>query len=131
MTKPISRRMAVDCILHRFMTCSLLVRSGQLPNSGITLHCSICDEPFLPGQDIEFDHIHADVHGGAHDYKNLRPLHAECHKKKTALDIKANAKIKRITGKTKARRGRKMGKRPPGTGNGFPPKGSAPMRKKR
>lgn len=63
--------------------------------------CSLCSEWVLPGQEIEWDHIHALVHGGQHDYTNLRPVHAGCHKKKTAQDIKANAKIKRIRGETK------------------------------
>ena len=50
--------------------------------------------------------------------KNLRALHKACHKRKTALDIKANAKIKRLRGETKGRpkrdwpKGPKMKSRP-------------------
>lgn len=98
MTKPISRKMVVDCLLD-----TVIGWYGQLP-------CRICTHPLLPGQDIQFDHIHADVFGGPHEYQNLRPVHAECHKKKTARDVKANAKIKRIRGETKTRPKRKMPK---------------------
>jgi 5-methylcytosine-specific restriction endonuclease McrA len=85
MTKPISRKMAVDCLLHRFSY-----------EAGKALFCTICNQPIYAGEDIQFDHIHADIFNGPHEYQNLRPVHAECHKKKTARDIKDNAKIKRI-----------------------------------
>lgn len=90
MTKPISRKMAVDAILHRLAAW----HSFHLP-------CAICDAHLEPGQDIQFDHHHADVFDGPHEYQNLRPVHAECHKKKTAQDIKDNSKIKRIRGERK------------------------------
>lgn len=81
MTKPISRKMAVDCILHR------------IPGY---VNCGLCGVALRPGDDIEFDHIHAWVHGGPHAYQNLRPVHAHCHKAKTKADVQANAKVKRI-----------------------------------
>lgn len=82
MTKPISRKMAVDCLLHCW---------------GPSFPCAICGEPLLPGQAIQFDHIHADVFDGPHEYQNLRPVHYDpCHKSKTKADIQANAKVKRI-----------------------------------
>jgi 5-methylcytosine-specific restriction endonuclease McrA len=84
MTKPISRKMAVDCLLW------------IVENHIGTMFCTMCQTPVRAGQDIQFDHIHADVFDGPHEYQNLRPLHATCHRKKSAQDVKDNAKIKRI-----------------------------------
>lgn len=81
MTKPISRKMAVDCILHR------------IPGY---VNCGICGVALRPGDNIEFDHHHAIIHDGPHEYQNLRPVHAHCHKAKTKADVQANAKVKRI-----------------------------------
>ena len=124
MTKPVSRKMAVDCLLYWF---------GVMH---VTILCPECGEPILPEQNIQFDHRHAIVHNGPHEYQNLRPIHYDpCHKAKTKRDNQANAKVKRIRDETKRRVKpkpvtRPMGKRPPGAGNGFPPKGSTPMRRK-
>lgn len=100
MTKPISRKMAVDALLWRFMMfgeVSEKYRAVTDVNVRLTvLPCPICGDAILPEQTIEFDHAHADVHGGPHEYQNLRPLHRDCHKKKTARDIKDNAKVKRL-----------------------------------
>ena len=84
MTKPVSRKMAVDCLLW-FVKCLY----GPVP-------CYLCLRDITAAQDIQFDHAHAIVHEGPHEYQNLRPVHAECHKKKTARDIAANAKVKRL-----------------------------------
>lgn len=89
MTKPVTRKMAVDCILHRI--------AGYIV-------CGLCQVALRPGDDIQFDHIHADVHGGPHEYQNLRPVHAHCHKAKTAQDVKANAKVKRLINPRKSKR---------------------------
>lgn len=100
MTKPISRRMAVDALLYRF---------------GLERHviiCTVCHTVLRPGDEIQFDHTHADVHGGPHEYQNLRPLHKACHKIKTRADVKANAKIKRIRGQNKTRPKAKIANRP-------------------
>lgn len=100
MTKPISRKMAVDCLLYRFY------QRGDAAQNGLsfrTLACSICGEGLLASQDIQFDHIHADVFDGPHEYQNLRPIHAECHKKKTKRDVQDNAKVKRIIAKQRKR----------------------------
>jgi 5-methylcytosine-specific restriction endonuclease McrA len=86
MTKPISRKMAVDCLLGLYK-----------------ISCGICGEQLFPGDAVQFDHIHADVFDGPHEHQNLRPVHKDCHKKKTATDIKANAKVKRLRGKKKAK----------------------------
>ncbi len=74
--------------------------------------CSICGDWILPGQKIEWDHIHALVHGGKHHHTNLRPLHAGCHKIKTKADIQANAKVKRILGLTCNKPKKKIPSRP-------------------
>lgn len=98
MTKPITRKMAVDCLLYRF---------------GLEWHviiCTVCKTVLKPGDDIQFDHVHADVHNGPHEYQNLRPLHKDCHKKKTKADVQANAKIKRIANPRKSKRPMKSGK---------------------
>lgn len=90
MTKPISRKMAVDALLNWFAEAQLWVR------------CSECDEYLLAGQSIQFDHIHGYAMGGPHEYQNLRPIHYDpCHKAKSKRDVAALAKVDRITGKTK------------------------------
>lgn len=82
--KPVTPAMRVKCLLSRHFT-----------------PCSGCGQRLNPEDRIEWDHIHALVHGGDHHYTNLRPLHYECHKPKTKADIQANAKIKRIRGERK------------------------------
>ncbi len=82
--KAITPAMKVSCLLYRWFT-----------------PCSLCGLKIAPTDKIEWDHVHALVHGGPHDYTNLRPVHAACHKRKTAKDVKANFKIKRIRGETK------------------------------
>jgi len=99
MTKPVSRKMAVDCLIHRLRI------NGDI-------NCAICGGPLYALDAIQFDHIHADVHGGAHDYMNLRPLHAECHKTKTKSDVQAKAKGDRILGLTCNGPKRKIPSRP-------------------
>lgn len=86
--------MAVDCLLWQFDQYGVHMVGEN--DAFCFLECSICGSALRAGQDIQFDHIHADVFDGPHEYQNLRPLHAECHKKKTAQDVKANAKVKRI-----------------------------------
>jgi hypothetical protein len=89
MTKPVTRKLAVDCLLDR------VIRQFGAP-----LLSPVDGEPLLPGQPIQFDHVHADVHGGAHEYQNLRPIHVGAHKKKTKADTQAKAKGDRILGIT-------------------------------
>lgn len=99
MSKPISRKMAVSCVLFRFVA-----------QHGVWLPCSICGKDILIEDEIQFDHIHADIFSGPHEYQNLRPVHTECHKIKTKADIQANAKIKRITNPKPSKRPMKSGK---------------------
>ena len=79
MTKPVTRKMVVDWFVENFI-----------------VECEICGVRLRAPDDIEWDHHHADVFDGPHVWDNLRPLHAFCHRKKTARDIKDNAKVKRI-----------------------------------
>lgn len=75
--------MKIDAILYRY-----------------AVPCAICGKDLKPGDAVEWDHVHALVHGGPHVFSNLRPLHAACHLEKTKRDIAANAKGKRIRGET-------------------------------
>lgn len=100
MTKPVTRKMAVDCLLYRV--------SLQF---GDYLKCAVCKSRLLPGDDIQFDHHHAIVFEGPHEYQNLRPIHAECHKGKTRADVQANAKIKRLLNPKPSKHPMKSGKK--------------------
>lgn len=97
MTKPVTRKMAVDCLLDRVGRTH-----GTIEFDGILrLRCVECGDPLLPGQNIHFDHIHGDAMGGPHEYQNLRPIHYDpCHKKKTKCDVQSLAKVDRILGLT-------------------------------
>jgi 5-methylcytosine-specific restriction endonuclease McrA len=85
MTKrqPITPDMKLDCLLYRH-----------------SITCGICGAELFPNDKIEWDHVHALVHGGAHVFTNIRPVHVECHKEKTARDIAAKAKGDRLLGLT-------------------------------
>lgn len=58
--------------------------------------CHECRERLTAECEMEWDHVHALVHGGAHHYSNIRPMHVTCHTQKTIRDVKANAKVKRL-----------------------------------
>lgn len=91
MTKPVSRKMAVDALLHRF---------AEMCDA--RLLCPECHQLILPGQNIQFDHTHGHAMGGQHEYQNLRPIHYDpCHKAKSKRDVAALAKVDRILGLTK------------------------------
>lgn len=85
--KPITDKMKMECLLYR----------------GSNL-CSICKEPLGPWDEIEWDHIFEFADGGPHSYINLRPLHPDCHKKKTAKACKQRAHIKRLAAGPKPKR---------------------------
>lgn len=106
MTKPISRKMAVDCLLYLFVGHAVENRPDGVFNvaHSVFLRCYICKQFVCAEQDIQFDHVHAHIFDGPHEYQNLRPVHTECHKKKTARDIKDNAKIKRLLKPKKPKR---------------------------
>lgn len=132
MTKPVTRKMAVDCLLWRFFTGANIPREGEqgCDIRQAIIACGICGNLIFPEDDIQFDHIHADVFDGPHEYKNLRPVHTECHKIKTKADVQAKAKGDRILGLTKTGPKRKIPSRPMGNGRGFPPKGSVKFKKR-
>lgn len=109
MTKPVTRKLAVDCLLHR-----IILQFGK------PLIAVSTGEELLPGMAIEFDHVHADVHGGPHEYENLRPLPKATHKKKTKADVQANAKIRRIRGENKPRVKKRIPSRPTVSCGTFP-----------
>ncbi len=58
--------------------------------------CIECGVAIFPTDDIEWDHAHAIVFDGPHEYTNIRPMHATCHTQKTIRDVKALAKVKRL-----------------------------------
>lgn len=92
--------MKLDCLLYRH-----------------NITCGLCGGELFPNDKLEWDHVHALVHGGPHVFTNIRPVHAECHKEKTARDIAANAKVKRILADKPSKRpmknsGRKIPSRP-------------------
>lgn len=85
--KAITERMKIMCLLNREVH-----------------RCYLCGDAILPNDEIDWDHIHALVHEGEHAFTNLAPVHRVCHKAKTARDIKANAKVKRILKPSKPKR---------------------------
>ncbi len=91
--KAITPAMKIACLLNRaYVVC-------------------LCGNRVLPSDKIEWDHTQALVHEGEHDYTNIRPLHVFCHLEKTKLDIKANAKVRRLRGETKQKPKKKWAKR--------------------
>lgn len=99
--------------------------------------CYWCREPILEGQPWAVEHLIArELMPGKDADKddNLKPIHAhpkECHKIKTALDVKMIAKSNRI------RRAQGIGNKPPKVKkpipqrpNGWPAKGAVKFQKK-
>lgn len=79
--------------------------------------CNICGERIGSEDAIDWDHVQALIHGGAHHAMNIRPLHRDCHKIKTKFDVQANAKVKRLRNPKPSKRpmrssGRKIPSRP-------------------
>jgi 5-methylcytosine-specific restriction endonuclease McrA len=104
--------MAVDALLF-YMRAHLCTTHDEAGKLVAFIPCPECGHPLLAGQAIQFDHHHADGMGGPHEYQNLRPIHYDpCHKKKTARDVGAQAKVRRITGQNKPRPKTKIANRP-------------------
>jgi 5-methylcytosine-specific restriction endonuclease McrA len=124
MTKPVTRKMAVDCLLHRIGEDGATIFIATNSGSVLAFKCTECGKPIFSGQKIQFDAVHAHKLGGEHGYMDLRPIHYDpCHKNKTARDVKAIAKVKRLRGETCTGPKRKIPSRP------FP-KTKRPMRGK-
>jgi len=80
---------------------------------GNPFFCMECGVTLYPGDNVQWDHRHAIVHDGPHEYQNLMPLHTDpCHKAKTKRDVAANAKVKRIRGETKTKPSKPIPSRP-------------------
>lgn len=90
--KAITERMKIMCLLSREVH-----------------RCYLCSDILFPNDEIDWDHIHALVHEGDHAFTNLAPVHRICHKAKTARDVKANAKVKRILNPRKSKHPMKSG----------------------
>lgn len=106
--------MKVNCLLDRVHK-----------QFGVYLKCAISGEDMKPEDPVEFDHTHALVHKGEHNWEALRPVLKEPHKRKSKRDVRDAARVSRLTkerkGKPKRkRRSRKIQCRP------FP-EGSRPM----
>lgn len=108
----ITERMKIACLLWLAEGATKIEGSMFGTYTVPAIYCPECDQPILATDVIEWDHRHALVHDGPHHHTNIRPIHYDCHKKKTARDIKANAKVKRIAAGGRKRKGRKMPSRP-------------------
>ncbi len=78
------------------------IENGEL----VTLH---------DGRKVEYDHHYSLGLGGADETENMQPMTPEAHKGKTKHDVKAQAKVRHLTGANKPKRkynwpkGRKLG----------------------
>lgn len=75
--KAITKKLAVDALL-----LSVAKQFGRY------LKCPLSGEDMKPGDQIQFDHIHAHALDGPHVYDNLRPVLADPHKKKSKADLR-------------------------------------------
>lgn len=98
--KAITERMKIDCLLDRSNIY------------GGAVQCDVCFTRIIPGDRIEWDHVHPLCADGPHIYANIRPLHYDCHKEKTKRDVALNAKAKRIASGGRKRKGPPMKSRP-------------------
>ena len=48
--------------------------------------CALCTIPFVPGEDIQTDHIIPSIEGGTDDLSNLRLVHPWCHQQRHQKD---------------------------------------------
>jgi RNA-directed DNA polymerase len=48
--------------------------------------CPICGESLFNGEELQMDHVQPKRDGGEDSYDNLKLLHEDCHKQKTARD---------------------------------------------
>jgi len=57
--------------------------------------CMICKGTINNMERVEIDHIIAKVDGGSNETNNLRLVHSECHKQKTAAERRMRAIMRR------------------------------------
>ncbi len=91
----ITPAMKIDCLLHTY-----------------NIICRICGAELLPGDRLEWDHIHAISMDGPHDFRNLRPTHAACNRAKGIKEHRASAKVDRLLGLTCNKPKKKIPSRP-------------------
>jgi RNA-directed DNA polymerase len=63
--------------------------------------CTMCGAIIDENEKVEIDHILAKAYGGTDDKKNLRLIHATCHKQKTARERRERAKLRKLERKNK------------------------------
>lgn len=68
--------------------------------------CPRCGEPFTDAAAIDWDHTGQLAFTNDNGLDNFRPLHRECHKRKTAEDAAARAKAARNAKDVEAARSR-------------------------
>lgn len=61
--------------------------------------CHLCEQRIQVGEKWEVEHVIPLALGGADDESNTSPAHVACHAPKTAADLGAIAKVKRIRAK--------------------------------
>lgn len=61
-------------------------------NGGV---CYLCKRKIAPGEAWEVEHVKPVGFGGTNDASNLRPAHQDCHKPKTADDVRSMRKADR------------------------------------
>ena len=71
------------------------MRLSVFRDYGAVALCQICGSTQRIA-DMEIDHHLALIDGGDHYVTNLRPLCAQCHRPKSAIEHKNNAKAKRL-----------------------------------
>lgn len=61
--------------------------------------CHLCEQKIQVGQPWDAEHVIPLAMGGEDGGDNLRPAHKACHSTKTAADVAAIAKVKRVRAK--------------------------------
>jgi 5-methylcytosine-specific restriction endonuclease McrA len=67
-----------------------------LRRQNATVQCYKCKEMKMLML-IQFDHVHALCHDGEHETDNLFPICIDCHKDKSANDVRDLAHVRRLT----------------------------------
>lgn len=81
MTKKVSERMKIDALLYLALASDY--RAFVDGKQAYAFTCPRCKFPIMPEADIRWDHAVPHGIGGAHHYKNIRPMCTACHAEKT------------------------------------------------